>query len=156
MKRGMARAARMPMITTTIINSIRVKPFWFLFFVRNMCSSFGVTVLPWVGLCSCLLQVLEPRPEVVLRDVLRRGFPATGRRLLATRSSPLAACEAAGRVGTGVHMAVSVRVRYELASSDVGTSSPASSMVQVSSVASVSRIPLVAVQVNVLPAATIV
>ena len=30
MKFGIAMAARMPMITTTIISSMRVKPFWFL------------------------------------------------------------------------------------------------------------------------------
>src|SRR6266850_4228038 len=40
MKFGIAIAARIPMITTTIISSIKVKPFWFL----NMT---GVLLLNW-------------------------------------------------------------------------------------------------------------
>src|SRR5215831_2681463 len=44
---GMAMAARMPMMATTIISSMRVKPFWFPICIRFLCQN--------LNMCSSLI-----------------------------------------------------------------------------------------------------
>src|SRR5436305_4158250 len=68
-KFGMAMAARMPMIATTIISSIRVKPF-IIFFMRY--SFGGITV----GLKSCGRRVGVEQPWCHPNHLERLSMPA--------------------------------------------------------------------------------
>src|SRR5882762_414626 len=89
----MAMAARMPMIATTIISSMRVKPRWFAtesrFFVhhhrmRAPCSSIRVDVIVRCSCVGCSFDAMLRRKDNA--DTLVRGAHENERRYGARRS----------------------------------------------------------------------
>src|SRR5687767_3554421 len=69
----MAMAARMPMIATTIISSIRVKPFW-TFFIRELLWVLDLDVRHAFDVCGVTYASGVPSP-VFLPAEPGRGFP---------------------------------------------------------------------------------